>query len=322
MSTVIPRDAGASGKPSYGTVFDRTRMLGYLTAADDFQFVTEPPRDMKGGDIILHISCLVHSIAHIPYLAQKIMERLGLDFTTLGGPENCCGSLHWHRGDEELGLQTASIALATFQRLKPVRVLSLCPDCDTSFARRKGRQHTFEHINISQIFSENLDKLKSLMQRPVNRRVVIHEHLDNDNRQRDAQNIRRVLRAVPGLEVIDAPAASSGSRPCSLPMFPLSDEDTRAMFEEANRLGASDLIVPYHSCYRQHCKAQLTYGIEVQHYLSIVAESIGLPYEEPFKRLRMLDDVDAAMSLLRPRITKLGYDEETVRSYVEASIYV
>ena len=42
------------------------------------------------------------SLPHIPYLAQKLMQRLGIVFTKLLGPENCCGAFQWHFGDEDM----------------------------------------------------------------------------------------------------------------------------------------------------------------------------------------------------------------------------
>jgi hypothetical protein len=99
-------------------------------------------------------------------------------------------------------------------------------------------------------------------------------------------------------------------------------EETAVMFQEAAELKADYLVVPYHSCYRQHCKMQLQYGVEVEHYLSLMAKSLGIPYEEKFKELRLLDSVDKAVERLRPKIRQLGYKEEEVRKYVAAVIYM
>jgi hypothetical protein len=93
------------------------------------------------------------------------------------------------------------------------------------------------------------------------------------------------------------------------------------MFDEARRLGADALVVPYHSCYRQHVKMQIEYGVETHHYFSLLAMSLGIPFEEPFKRLRLLGDVDRAIADLRPKIKDMGYQEEAVRSYVERAIF-
>ncbi len=45
------------------------------------------------------------------------------------------------------------------------------------------------------------------------------------------------------------------------------------------------------------------------------------PFEEPFKALRLLDDVDAVMAKLRPSIATQVYDEATVRTFVERAIF-
>ena len=86
------------------------------------------------------------------------------------------------------------------------------------------------------------------------------------------------------------------------------------MFAYASELGADYMVVPHHSGYRQHCKMQLQYGVEVQFYLGIVAQAVGLPFEKKLKELRHLDNVDRAVEQLRPRIAKFGYNLENVRS--------
>ena len=308
-------------KIPYVRVFERTRVLGSLLGSDDMAFITEPPVGMIGEDVILHISCQVHNVPHIPYLAQKIMQRLGIAFTTLGGPENCCGAFHWHFGDEDMEQQVANISLASFRRVKAKRVLSLCPDCDYSFGRHLKKHHTFSHVNISEIFIEHMDALKALMVNSVKRRVIVHHHAHDELRRRDAANILRLMGAVPGLEILDAPKSLGPGLHCQT-VAPMPPEQTAEMFAEARALGADYLVVPYHSCYRQHCKMQLQYGVEVQYYLGIIAQALGLPFEERFKELRLLDDVDLAVERLRPRIEKFGHNEAEVRSYVQTVLYL
>jgi hypothetical protein len=67
---------------------------------------------------------------------------------------------------------------------------------------------------------------------------------------------------------------------------------------------------------------QLKFGVEVMHYLQIMAMALGIPYEEKFKELRLLDSVDKAVEQLRPKIRSLGYKEDDVRKYVAAVIYM
>jgi hypothetical protein len=54
---------------------------------------------------------------------------------------------------------------------------------------------------------------------------------------------------------------------------------------------------------------------------NILAMALDIPFSEPFKELRLLDDVDAVVERLRPRIERYGYDEKTVRAQVARAIF-
>jgi hypothetical protein len=307
-------------KISYTVVFERTRVLGSVIQPDGLHFETELAPGETAEPLILHISCQVLNVPHVAYLAQKIMEKMDLKFTTLGGPENCCGAYHWHFGDTDLEKQIAKISLGGFQRANARTVVSICPSCDDSFGRHKVATHTFRHCNIADIFVERLDDLRAMM-KPVPCRIVLHDHDVDEIRRRNSANVRKILEAIPGIEILAAKKHMGPGIGCQS-VAPMPAEDTAIMFKEAVDLEADYLVVPYHSCYRQHCKMQLQFGVEVEHYLSLMAKSLGIPYEEKFKELRLLDSVDAAVERLRPRIQMLGHKEEEVRKYVAAIIYM
>lgn len=307
-------------KVSYVTVFERTRILGNVLAPEGMDFITDVTPGTTVAPTVLHISCQVHNVPHIPYLAQQILRRLGVEFSTLGGPENCCGAYHWHFGDKDLEQQIAKISLNGFQRASARRVLSLCPSCNDSFGRHFTPNHKFHHANASEIFVEHLETLRSMM-KPISRRVVVHDHDADEPRRTDRANIQHILEAVPGLTMLNSRRSHGPGIGCQT-VAPMPADDTAAMFAEAKELGADAVVVPYHSCYRQHCKMQLQYGVGVQHYLELVAEAMGIPFEQKFKELRLLDNVDEAMERLAPRLEQLGYSPEQVRPYVEQVVYL
>jgi hypothetical protein len=97
--------------------------------------------------------------------------------------------------------------------------------------------------------------------------------------------------------------------------------DQERMFEEARALGADALVVPYHSCYRQHCKMQLKYGVTVHHMFNLLAMALDIPFSEPFKEMRLLDNVELVVKALKPRIERFGYDENTARAQIKRAIF-
>ena len=57
-------------------------------------------------------------------------------------------------------------------------------------------------------------------------------------------------------------------------------------------------------------------------HLKQFAESIGIEYEEKFKAIRMLDDIDSAVDALEDVGRRHGYTRDEVRHALESKVYV
>lgn len=306
-------------KRTYTSAFEAVRTLGHLFAPDDLKWEIELPLKAKHVSLILHISCNAHMTLFIPYIGAKVLDKLGLEYVIMGGPESCCGSIHKNLGDGDLQEEVATKALLGFRRAQPKTVLSICPDCDDVFAQYPLKGPSFRHANISELFVEHLDALKPHM-KPVHKKVVFHSHHVSESRLQDGRNALAVLKAIPGLEILPARRSDGPGIHCQT-VHPMPPDDQAKMFEEARSLGADALVVPYHSCYRQHVKMQLKYGVETHHFFSLLAMSLGIPFEEPFKELRLTDDLDVVMQKLAPKIVATGLSPDSVRSYVERAVF-
>ena len=304
---------------TYTSAFESVRQIGSLIAPDGLKYVSELPVGGPQLPFVLHLSCMVLFTPQIPYLAQKILGRLGIDCPILGGPETCCGTLHNHFGDTSLEQQAAKTGIASIRRAKPTTVLSICPDCDESFNKHATPKSAFSVSNVSELLIDKLDALKALM-KPIHRKVVLHYHDCNEIRARDARNIRHILEAIPGLTIVPALKACGPGVHCNIlgPMMPQAQSD---MFEEAIALGADAIIVPYHSCHRQHLVLELKYPVEVHHYFDLVAMALDIPFEDPHKDLRLLDDIETALDTLQPKIDQLGFNRDEVRPLLKWGVY-
>jgi Fe-S oxidoreductase len=304
---------------TYTSAFESVRQVGALIAPEDLHYVGELPENGPQLPFVLHLSCMVLFTPQIPFLAQQILGRLGIDCPILGGPETCCGTLHNHFGDTALEQQAAKTGIASIRRAKPTTVLSICPDCDESFNKHTPPRNTFKVSNLSELLLDKLDQLKPLM-KPVNRRVILHFHDVNEMRAQDAKNILRILEAIPGLTVVPAEHARGPGVHCNI-LGPMLPENQTAMFEEAMEKGADTIVVPYHSCHRQHLVMELKYPVAVHHYFELVAMALDIPFEDPHKHLRLLDDIEVALDELQPKIDALGYSRDEVRPLLQWGIY-
>jgi heterodisulfide reductase subunit D len=304
---------------TYTTAFESVRQVGALIAPKELEYVSELPEDSAKVPFLLHLSCMALFTPHIPFLAQQILKRIGIDCPILGGPETCCGTLHQHFGDTRLEVQAAKSGLSSIRRGHPTTVLSICPDCDESFGRHAPSRNTFKVENISELLVTHLDAFAKLM-RPINRRVIVHTHNVNERRRTDTANVIKIIEAIPGVTILPSEHAKGPGIHCNT-LGPMSREGQAAMFAEAERLGADTIVVPYHSCYRQHLVMELRSSIRVNHYFELAAEALDVPFEESHKKLRLLDDIEAALDELEPRIEQLGYDRKEVRPLLEWGVY-
>jgi Fe-S oxidoreductase len=307
-------------KRTYTNAFETVRLLGDALRPDGLDWVTELKGPAAQADIVLHISCNAHFTLFIPYIAQEALKLIGKNHVVFGGPESCCGSIQFNMGDPDLEEMNAKLALMMFNRVKPQLLVSVCPDCDEVFEKFRPAPVRFEITNISELFIKYLDELRPHL-KPLHRKVIIHHHASGPQRIEDEQNMRTLLGAIPGIEIIEAERSLGPGIHCQT-VKPMPVPDQQAMFAEAAALGADTLVVPYHSCYRQHIGMELEQPVKVEHYLCLLAQSLGIAYDEPYKRLRLMDDVDRVMETLRPALQRQGADEATVRPYIQRAIFL
>ena len=93
------------------------------------------------------------------------------------------------------------------------------------------------------------------------------------------------------------------------------------MKNDVTRSGADALIVPYHSCYRQHCALETTQGFKVDHYLEVVAQALGIPFNEPYKELRQLPRWSDLVSRVSSGANSLGWPIDDLEKMIEFSLF-
>ncbi|GAA4334276.1 hypothetical protein GCM10023144_26370 [Pigmentiphaga soli] len=304
---------------TYTFVFENVRAMSAMLSPPELTWFTEIPDDGIARPFYLHLSCMAHLTPHIPYIAQAVLHRLDLPCPIVGGPEHCCGGYHHVFQDKKLEKKSAVITLNALRKASAATVLSICPSCDERFAEHRPASLELDHGNVSRLFAGLLDRLRPMM-KPVPRRAILHYHDYNEARRQDEGNIRAILSAIPGLELIESVHAHGQGKDCN-PRNRMPPEQTARLLDDAKRAAADMLVVPYHSCFRQNCHLELGAGPKVHHYLELLAMALGIAYEDPFKQLRLANDVDAAVEMLRPRWEALRLERSDVRAFVHHSVY-
>ena len=315
---------------SYADYFGQISLLGdLLLDGPERPWLSTIPAEAEHKQYVVWLGCNVLRTVHIVETLNDILRHLGFDYVMLGGPANCCGVQHTRRGDTESGRKLAWNTFDKFDTFAPERLLFWCPSCDH---RLNGLGDDLSELaaqrqHVTEFFVEHLDQFDF---KPLPRalRVALHAHTGTPQQDLDARATRRLLEAIPGVEVVDVPAVAELGFHCADPkMAQLPQGQFGQILAEsvaaAEGLGVETLVTIYHACHRGLVPVDnaddAVGGIKVENYVTLLARALGLPeHTDRFKHFVRLGLPAAIMAELQPRIEQLGLSRERVERVVSA----
>ena len=149
-------------------------------------------------------------------------------------------------------------------------------------------------------------------------RVALHRHPGIKGVVEAAEDI---LRAVPGVELVDLQQPAVGMMSNYFRALPAYRRELqRNELDAAEQAGVDALVAVYHADHRELCAHERDYPFRIMNLLEIVGDSMGLHHDDHFKRLKMLQDVDAIAADCQDLIAQHGLDAETTRQAIQAML--
>jgi len=276
-------------------------------------------------DFVFYTGCNVLKTPHIALLALDIMDALGVTYNVMGGPTHCCGIVQMRAGDVATSGRLAEATLDKLAHSKSGQVLSWCPSCQVQFAettlptieKTRGAK-PFEMTPFTLFIRKNLDRLRPLLRERVPMRIALHRHPGIHGVVEAAQDI---LRAVPGIEIVDLHQPAVGLQANSIRVLPayrrgLQEQELAA----AAAAGVDALVAVYHSDHRELCAHERDWPFRIMNMYEIVGLSMGLHRDDHFKRLKMMQDADAILADCRDLVEAHGLDAEVTRAAIVAML--
>jgi len=308
-------------KFNYNAYFSPIRPLADALRESPERFWEPTPEQLaQPHDYILHLGCNVLRTTHLAESLVAVLRAMGVDFIVLGGPAHCCGVVHHTVGDGDAGLKVGQNTLKRFERLRPKAVLTYCPTCNVVFDDKLASGAlTFDlpYQHVSQFLAENRERIP--FTKPLRRRVGLHMHQGTDRARADSANALSVLRAVPGLELVELPADGEWGYVCSPNVVAGVGEDRHhamvaAMAETAKGFGCDGIVTVYHTCYRELLHGEREFGLEWLNYTELLAQALEAgPFPPRYKEFALSADPQAAYDAMAERALDRGGDPERLR---------
>jgi heterodisulfide reductase subunit D len=283
------------------------------------------PAPATPPDFVFYTGCNVLKTPHIALLALDIMDILGVTYQVLGGPSHCCGVVQMRSGDVATSGRFAESTMDKLARSKSGQVVSWCPSCHTQFTettlptveKTRGAK-PFEMTPFMLFLRGNLERLKPLLHERVEMRVALHRHPGIRGVVEAAEDI---LQAVPGTELVDLHQPAVGMMSNYFRALPAYRRELQKNeLDAAERAGVDALVALYHADHRELCAHERDYPFCIMNLLEIVGASMGLHREDHFKRLKVIQDVDAIAADCSDLIARHGLDPATTRAAIQAML--
>jgi heterodisulfide reductase subunit D len=277
------------------------------------------------SDFVFYTGCNVLKTPHIALLALDIMDALDITYDVMGGPTHCCGIVQMRMGDIATSARLAENTIDKLSQSKTGQVLSWCPSCQVQFTettlptveKTRGSK-PFEMTPFTLFLHKQLDRLRPMLREPVPMRIALHKHPGVRGVVEAAEDI---LWAVPGIEIVDLDQPSVGLQSNNLRMLPeFRKKLQEAELAAAEAAGVDAIVAVYHSDHRELCAHERDYPFRIMNIYEIVGASMGLHYDDHFKRLKMMQDADAILTDCRDLVEKHGLDEATTRLAIQAML--
>jgi Fe-S oxidoreductase len=219
-------------------------------------------------------------------LSIMLLERAGYDVSAAGGPAYCCGTAHDHqpRGASNMAARTVTRFNDAAEKEGRGTVVTWCPSCHMHMSdiMAPGNATAFETAHITELLADRADRLASLLQHEVKRRVLLHRHLGFATHVPVNDRVAALLSRVPGLKLVEGPA-HPGHMCSSLATVPgalaAAAYDTWAA---AAACSADTICTIFHSCHRELASLDGKDGIGVRNWVQLVAESMGIAVSDAY----------------------------------------
>ena len=162
--------------------------------------------------------------------------------------------------------------------------------------------------------TDRLDQLTPHLRRRVEMRVALHKHPGVAGIMEAAA---RVLRAVPGVEIVDLDQPAVGLQSVNLGVLPAFKRELQLNeLQAACDAGVDALVAVYHSDHRELCAHERDWPFRIINILEIVGESMGLRQDDHYKNLKIKQDVDAIIADSADLMKRHGVDLDTARKVI------
>lgn len=171
-----------------------------------FAWLPEEFRSLpRKADIMYFVGCTTsYREQEIALATLKLLKRAKVNVGLLFEQEHCCGSLFFRTGNVEIAKEMMKQNLSVLEETGAKTVVFSDPECYRAFkeVERYDLSRSFECTSVAELIEPYLSKLRF---RRLEKKVTYHDPCDLGRQLSVYEPPRALLKAIPGIELIEMP---------------------------------------------------------------------------------------------------------------------
>jgi fumarate reductase (CoM/CoB) subunit B len=270
-------------KQSVETILKTGNVFGQENKLDEGPLSEYFGVEPKDADYYFFVGCMfgrnytTHSINAI-----KIIKKAGLK-VGLDKDEKCCSGVAKLQGMNKDFDEWSRNNVKHIESLKPKKIFTQCPMCYAALKKEYPWTKPIEIQHVSEVFADLIKEGKLKPSKPINGRVVFFDscHLGRWSGVYDAP--REVIKAIPGLELVEIERNKNLSRCCGgpirVPYVDFRNDASGKTLEEIEQVQADFLVTSCDTCLfnlQSVAQANFMEGIQIVDLSELLAYSLGV----------------------------------------------
>ncbi|MGQ9507489.1 MAG: succinate dehydrogenase iron-sulfur subunit [Candidatus Bathycorpusculaceae bacterium] len=144
-----------------------------------------------------------------------LMDKMGIEYATLGSEEWCCGDHILRLGEKGLFEQLANHNIDFFKKLDAEKIVVLSPHCYNTFKNDQPYKDAgLNVLHYTEFLAEAIDKGRLKPFKTIKKRVTYHDPCFLGKRNNIYDAPRKILQSINGLELVEMKRTRQNSFCC------------------------------------------------------------------------------------------------------------
>lgn len=284
----------------------------------DARWLSEAPTDPEKKEVVFFMGCGTLATPNKNFALIDILERIGVDFAALIGGKLCCGVPSILAGQLKEADFLSRNLIKNIEAYSPKKLVVTCPTCYNQFKNviSQIKSFDFEVQFISTFLNDNLDKLKFTT--PLNKKLTLHEPCPLARELKDDLSIRKIIKALPGVELIEMKHNREESLCCGgaagLTYPEYAGKFSLNLMEEGKNAKVDGMINICPFCHLSLCPIGHQYPFELTDLATLINEAQGGPtYEDRLTKYWSYKDLDKILEESKEYIKESNFSLEMMK---------